>query len=315
MKLDRLLAITMLLLNRKRVGAKELADRFEVSLRTIYRDLETLNVAGIPIISYAGASGGYEIMDSFRLDRQMLSMEELQSIITALRGIRSTKAIDDQSLDTLLEKVGALVAKTERESLDAEESQLIIDLNPYQNGVIDAGLFTVVRQSVRDRRLIRFAYSDIKGEETERIAEPMGLALKGFAWYLYAYCRLRGDFRVFRLSRMKRVEPLYESFERRSVSMAELDSKWFRKVETWVELVLQLQPRARARAEDWFDPGCMELQADGTWIARVRYPEDEWLYGFLLGFGPDLKVLQPPHIGIILRDRAQAVMRLYEKLT
>jgi predicted DNA-binding transcriptional regulator YafY len=314
MKLDRLLAITMLLLNRKRVGAKELADRFEVSLRTIYRDLETLNMAGIPIISYAGAAGGYEIMESFRLDRQLLSMDELQSIITALKGIRSIKAIDDHSLDSVLEKVGALVARSERDRLEESESQMIIDLNPWQNGTADADTFAKLRNAVRDCRTLRFIYSDTKGEETERMVEPMGLALKGYAWYLYAYCKLRRDFRVFRLSRMKRVEQLSETFERREVSMSELDARWFRKVNVWAELVLRLQPRARARAEDWFDPHCMEAQADGTWIARTRYPEDEWLYGFLLGFGPDLEVLEPPHIGTILRDKARAVMKMYDRL-
>src|ERR1700730_6607732 len=125
------MAITILLLNRKRVQAQELADRLEVSLRTIYRDLESLNLAGIPIVSYTGAEGGFEIMENFRLDRQMLSFDELIALSTALRGLHSSQAFSKQNLDGLLDKVGALVSKAEQGRM-AGADQVIIDLNPWK---------------------------------------------------------------------------------------------------------------------------------------------------------------------------------------
>ncbi len=130
LKLDRLLAITMLLLNRRRVSAKELSERFEVSLRTVYRDLETINQAGIPVVSYSGMAGGYEIMDQYRLDRQFLSLEELQAIIIALKGMRSS--LEDHDIGSLLNKVGAMMARSELGTAESMSQQLIIDLNPWQ---------------------------------------------------------------------------------------------------------------------------------------------------------------------------------------
>ena len=129
LKIDRLLAITMLLLNRRRISAKELSERFEVSLRTIYRDVEAINQAGIPVVSYAGLSGGYEIMDQYRLDRQFLSLEELQSIIVGLKGIRAS--VGDQEISGLLDKVGAFVAKSEQPAAAQLGNQLILDMNPW----------------------------------------------------------------------------------------------------------------------------------------------------------------------------------------
>ncbi|GIP28978.1 hypothetical protein J23TS9_41080 [Paenibacillus sp. J23TS9] len=107
MKLDRLLAITMILLNQPRVSATELAARFEVSLRTIYRDMDAINQAGIPIVSFAGSDGGYEIMSGYRIDKQVLSLEDFSSICTALRGARS--ATDSTDIDGLLDRIGALM--------------------------------------------------------------------------------------------------------------------------------------------------------------------------------------------------------------
>ncbi|MGO4108600.1 helix-turn-helix transcriptional regulator [Paenibacillus sp. YAF4_2] len=120
MKIERLLGIMMILLSKRRVNAQTLADKFEVSLRTIYRDLETINTAGIPIVSYTGTDGGYEIMEQFRIDRQIVTFEDLQSILIALRGVQAS--LDDREMDSLLTKIKALVARSEQhqmEELDA----------------------------------------------------------------------------------------------------------------------------------------------------------------------------------------------------
>src|SRR5690606_20279388 len=125
------LAIVMLLLNRRRVSARELSDRFEVSLRTIYRDVETLCQAGIPVISHAGQTGGYEIMERYRLERQFLSMDELQSIVIALRGVQGP--MGERHIGGLLDKVGAMLAKSERERMRAAGERVVIDLTPWKN--------------------------------------------------------------------------------------------------------------------------------------------------------------------------------------
>jgi predicted DNA-binding transcriptional regulator YafY len=311
LKLDRLLAITMLLLNRKRVGAKELSERFEVSLRTIYRDLETLGQAGIPIVSFAGGSGGYEIMDQYRLERQFLSMEELQSIIVALKGIRST--FDDQDIAGLLDKVGALVAKSEQHRVTSTSQEVIIDLNPWQRGNADKEKLGLLRSSIRLTQIIRFTYTSSGGEEMERRCEPMGVVLKGYSWYLYGFCLLRGDYRIFRLSRMKDLDVSEELFVRRKETLDDLDFSWSRREDTnSIRLVLIVQPRVRARIEDYFEHGEVEVREDGSLLVTADQPEEPWLYGMLLSYGADVRVVEPPHVACLIAEKAKEIVALYE---
>jgi predicted DNA-binding transcriptional regulator YafY len=311
MKLDRLLAITMLLLNRKRVSAKDLADRFEVTLRTVYRDMETINQAGIPIVSFAGASGGYEIMDQYRLDRQFLSLEELHSIIVALKGIRST--LDEQDIGGLLDKVGALVAKSEQSSVATLSNQLHIDINPWHGGTADKEKLDQLRAAIRNTQLIRFHYTNTNGEEDTRTCEPMSVVLKGYIWYLYGYCRLREDYRIFRLSRMQALTVMQESFERRPESLQELDVRWSRRDHhPLIRLVLRVQPGARGKIQDAFAAEDIEALDDGTMLVTSTRPEEPWLYGMLLTYGADLRVIEPQHIADILKHKAQEIVDLYK---
>ncbi|MBB3110609.1 putative DNA-binding transcriptional regulator YafY [Paenibacillus phyllosphaerae] len=315
MKLDRLLAITMLLLNRRRVSAKELSERFEVSLRTVYRDLETINQAGIPVVSYAGASGGYEIMDQYRLDRQFLTMEELQSIIIALRGIRSS--LEEQDVAVLLDKVGALVARSEHSDVNRMSEQLIIDINPWHGGQADKELLGIVREAIRTNRVVQFAYTSRHGEDSLRECEPMGVVLKGYAWYLYGYCLLRGDYRTFRLSRIERLQVLERSFERRAgvpqpLSYCQIGEA-MQSEHPLVTLVLRFQPRVKARVMDYFEPGQIQAEPEGTLLVTTTQPDEPWLYSMLLGYATDVTVVEPKEVAHALAAKAREIVRMYER--
>ncbi len=313
MKLDRLLAITMLLLNRKRVSAKELADRFEVSLRTIYRDVETIQHAGIPVVSFPGSTGGYEIMDRYRLDRQYLSFEELNAIIIALRGIRST--LEEQEIEPLLNKVGAMLGKAEGDRMENASDQIVIDVNPWSGGQGDKEKLTRLRKAIRENRIIRFAYTRGDGEQTSRSCEPMRLVLKGYVWYLYGFCLLRGDFRIFRLSRMRDTVITDHPFARREDPYAGVPLRWEQTGGAYplVNLVLRFEPKSRVKAEDDFPTDAMERMPDGSVLVRVTRPDEPWLYHYLLGFGPDVKVLEPPETAARLRETAEKIVRLYRE--
>jgi len=311
LKLDRLLAITMLLLNRKRISAKELSERFEVSQRTIYRDVEAINQAGVPIVSYAGNTGGYEIMDQYRLDRQFLSLEELQSIIVGLKGIHST--LGDQDIGTLLDKVGALVAKTEQSTIADMNNQLIIDMNPWRGEKLGKEKLNNLRTAIRESRLVSFQYMSSQSEHTARTVEPMGIVVKGFGWYLYGYCLLRQDFRVFRLSRMKALEVLNRTFIRKEETLEKLSYGWGkREPSACIQLVLLAQPNVRAQVEDYFQSEQIEVQSDGSTLITAYQPDEPWLHGMLLSYGPSLRVLEPPHLAELIKNKAQQIVQLYE---
>ncbi|UHA71879.1 helix-turn-helix transcriptional regulator [Paenibacillus sp. 481] len=314
MKLERLMAITILLLNRKRVQAQELAEKLEVSLRTIYRDLDTLSMSGIPIVSYTGNDGGFEIMENFRLDRQMLSFDELHALFTAVRGLQTTQAMKQRDLANLLEKVGALVTRAEHDHM-ADTDRVVIDLTPWKSGAAARVLYESLHDAVQDKKQIRFTYTDSKGTETNRVIEPHMLVLKGYTWYLHGYCLNREDYRLFRLSRMRDLIILPHSFNRPSMTLDEVNERW---MEAWeqqtVDLILHFKGAAIVPAMDQFDAADTERQPDGSLIVRTQYAykDDASLIGFLLSFSSDLYIMEPKHIAAAVRASAFDVLSLYD---
>ncbi|QNK57793.1 YafY family protein [Paenibacillus sp. PAMC21692] len=311
MKLERLMTITILLLNRKRIQAQELADQLEVSLRTIYRDLDSLGQAGIPIVSYTGMEGGYEIMDSFRLDRQLLSFDELTALSAALRGLESTRAYDRSNMDRLLGKVGAMVAQAEQ-GRAGEGDRIQIDFTPWKNSEEDQSRYDTLRQAVNDRKLLTFKYTSRKGEEQERVVEPMALVLKTYSWYLHGYCRLRGDYRIFKLSRIRELHVQADTFVRRAESLAQLNDRWAApERREGIPVTLQFQASATVSVMDRFDEQDIERLPDGRLIVRTTYPNENWLIGMVLHYRTDAMVLEPASIAAKVRQAALDIAEQY----
>ncbi|QJC53457.1 YafY family transcriptional regulator [Paenibacillus albicereus] len=310
MKLARLLGITMLLLGRRRVGAQELSERFEVSVRTIYRDLEALNAAGVPVVSYPGLDGGYEILKTFQIDRQYLSMDELRSMLIALKGVQA--AWSEQQLGRLLDKVSALLNRSETGvERESGAGQVVLELNPWRCGEREKRMLGQLEQALEHCRSIRMAYTDWEGKESEREIEPIGLVLRDMVWYLYGFCRLRQDYRTFRLNRIQRLEPLEERFERHSMTIQELDRRWEADGEPQIELRLLFHPSVRTRVRDDYPAQAIRQREDG-WLEVDCAPYGGyWMYSRLLSYGPCVKIVWPPEAALELRRMAQGIVELY----
>ena len=311
MKLERLLAIIILLLNQKKMSSKALANYFEVSERTIYRDIESINEAGIPIVSYQGRDGGFGIMDTYKMDRNVLTKDELSMIIMALTGMKAT--LDDRRFDYLLEKVKNLIPEKELRELRKKDEYIVIDFQTWKTGKAVKERFSLIKSAIENNKIISFSYTNVKGEFTERPVEPMVIMAKGFTWYLYAYCLMRKDFRVFRLSRLKDVKVLDETFTRRegpkSFSWQEL---WYKKVPL-VDVVMRFTPEIRVKVEDYFPSEQIEYFEDGTMIVRVKDPGNDWLQGMILGFGADVEVLEPASMREELKEIGRNIYELYSE--
>jgi len=309
MKLERLLAIIILLLNQKKMTSKALADYFEVSERTIYRDIDSINKAGIPIVSYQGRDGGLGIMDTYKMDRNVLTKDELGMIIMALTGMKAT--LDDRRFDYLLEKVKNLIPEKELRELRKEQEYIVIDFQTWKTGKAIKERFELIRRAIEDSKIISFSYTNAKGEFTERHVEPMVIMAKGFTWYLYAYCLMRKDFRVFRLSRLKDVKILDEIFTRREApSSYSWQDLWYSKVPL-VDVVMRFTPEIRVKVEDYFSSEQIEYFEDGTMIVRVKDPGNDWLQGMILGFGADVEVLEPETMREDLKEIGRNIYELY----
>jgi predicted DNA-binding transcriptional regulator YafY len=308
MRIDRLLGITVLLLNRDRITARELAERFEVSVRTVYRDLETIHTAGIPVVSHAGNQGGYGILDTFRIDRQVLTFGDVVSLVSTLRAVNN--ALENRELDAAVEKIANLLPRRGEDALSRVSERLIIDILPLGYTKKQKDRLADVHLAVSEQRLIRFAYCNNRGENTVRTVEPMTLVFKGGVWYLFAFCRLKSAFRLFRLSRMSLPEALDETFERREESFRDIFASET-AVPNRVDLKLRFSPEVRVRVEDFFDPDQIRKDESGRLLVDVIFPEDEWVYAFLLGFGEHLEVLEPDRIRGLLAEKAGKIQAIY----
>jgi predicted DNA-binding transcriptional regulator YafY len=306
-KLDRLLAITMTLLNQTRVNATELALRFEVSQRTIYRYMESINQAGIPIVSFPGSDGGFEIMSGYRLDKQILSLDDFSSICSALRGARS--ATDNSDIDGLLERIGALMPD---QSNAIDTYKLDLDFTPTPN---DKDKIAPLHQAIKEQHLVRFDYLDNKGTETERTIEPMGLFLKGYVWYMYGYCLTRSDIRVFRLTRINQLRSLPQTFVRRNYTLQDVEQQFMGQANfTKVNAVLHFSPAVKTRVRDEFGFDKITVNpADGTLSVHAHYSSMERAIQNILSYSNNVTIGEPPEL-IAEMHRQVAKLMLHYKL-
>ncbi|MFD1451087.1 helix-turn-helix transcriptional regulator [Oceanobacillus sojae] len=311
MKLERLLSIIILLINHRMLQAKDLAERFEVSVRTIYRDIDTINAAGIPIITYQGVYGGIGLAEGYRLDRNLLTNDELAAIVTALRSISTSyeKAQHQQ----LMEKMNSVVHPVDAKAFQSKTSRVLIDYSPWDNSARLQEKLERIEKAIDNCLFIAFTYSDAQGKITQRTAEPHTLILKGRQWYVQAYCIEREQFRLFKLRRIKNLSVDAElSFTRRPLPEQKDIKGKQSSISDNNEVVLRFQKEAHHLAEDWFDAEELIPTEDETWLVKKAYPEDEWLYSFILSFGPQVEVLEPVHLREIIAERVMQITKIYK---
>lgn len=310
MKIDRLLSIIIYLLNRELVSAAELARRFEVSVRTIQRDMDSINLAGIPVVSVQGREGGYGILDTYKMDRRFLTADDLFYIITALSGIDSS--LSDRRIGDALEKMRGLVSPTGNEFQERQE-KLRIDFSMLGGGPSQREVFRVVQQAVESDRLLRMGYTNNRLENSLRIVEPMTVVFTWRSWYLFAYCRLRRDYRLFRISRIRGPEILEGSFRRREMTYDRFKEE--RNPETAgasVELVLRFASEVAPLVEEFYREEDLERGTDGSVTVRTRLPEDGWMYGYILSYGEFVEVLEPARLRRVIRSSAAKIEKIYD---
>ncbi len=310
MKLDRMMAILTLLQNREWMQAGDLAQRFEVSVRTIYRDVDALNLAGIPIETRQGSGGGIRIMPGFRLDASLLTENDITDVVTALKSLAT--AMPRSSATVLLEKLDQAIPPARRQLLQRRTNEMIIDMSPWGEDDSQREKLALVRDAIEASQCLVFDYQDGQGERSRREVEPHTLVYKGMNWYLFAWCRRAEAFRTFRLSRMSTPERLACHFTPRGV-LAE-DRPWHA---AWVapdnnlSVVLRITPQAMPRAGAWFDVDQIEDLPDGSGSVRLRMPDTPWLDSWVLGFGAAVEVIGPPALRERILQTVRALTSLY----
>lgn len=200
MKVDRLMSIVLILLDKERISAQELADRFEVSLRTIYRDIDAIDLAGVPIRSTPGVGGGFEIMPNYKMDSKVFSTADLSAILMGLSSLSNMVRGDE--LINALAKIKSFIPADRAKEIELKANQIYIDLSQWTGNNNIQPHVEIIKVALQENKLLTFEYIAHQGNKTVRIVEPYQLVMKSSHWYLYGYCQNRNDFRLFRLSRM-----------------------------------------------------------------------------------------------------------------
>lgn len=309
MKIDRLVSIIMILLDKKRVGAQELADLFEVSPRTIYRDIDAINMAGIPVRSTSGVGGGFEIMPEYKVDKKVFSTDDLSALLIGLTSLSGMIREDD--FVHALAKVKSFIPADRAKDIELKANQICIDLNPWMgNGNIEQTLETV-KDALQANQLLSFTYIDGHSNKTSRIVEPYQLVLKGNHWYFQGYCHTKNDYRLFRLSRITELQVLPETFSPRNYQKPILNFE-----ETLETLQSDIKIRVHRSVLDRVLEFCTydRVTPDGDDYYLVDYPfiERDYYFDMLLSFGDKCECIEPPHVHEEIKRRIHSMAALYE---
>ncbi len=298
MQMNRLFGIVYFLLAKKSATAKELAERFEVSTRTIYRDIEILSGANIPIYTNQGKSGGICLLENFVLENSFFSEEEQNHILFALQGMNTLSRQDERSI---LEKLTILFHKNQTNWID-------VDLSSWENVAGQDERFQVIKEAILKQRVLQFVYYNASGEEKERRAEPLQIYFKDKAWYLKAFAQDKQAYRLFKISRMKKIEMQEENFERELPETIEKKTDF-----KTIKLELEIAKEMAYRVYDEFEKETITKKENGDFLINIEYPENDWVYGYILSFGEYAKVLAPKYAKEIVKQRVKKMAKKYFK--
>lgn len=301
MKLDRMLGILSILLQKNVVTAPDLAEQFEVSRRTINRDIDALCRAGIPIVTRQGSGGGISIMEGYRIERTLLTGREMQDILAGLRSLDSINGTN---------RYGQLMEKLSAGSSDfmTGNQSVLIDLSSwYKNSL--APKIELIREGIDSGSVIEFRYYAPKGE-SRRTIEPYYLIFRWSSWYVWGWCGTRKAFRLFKLNRMEEVRLNGKTFEKREVPMPDLSNE--RIFPGGIQVKALFAPECKWRLVEEFGVNCFQEQEDGSLLFQADYTDRENLITWLMSFQDKVKLLEPEEIRREIRDMIENMRENYQ---
>ena len=301
MKTERLYAITVYLLNHGRTSASELAKHFEVSLRTIQRDIDSLCLAGIPVIAVAGAAGGYEISDRFELDKEYATADDYSRILIALQGLASVTS--DPKVKYTAEKI-ARVSKP-------EDQGIVLDFSVLREG--ESAVLQQLQNAVALKHMVEFFYTNNNYETRIHRVEPIAVLYRWYAWYLLAYSKVKKDYRTYKLVRMRALKITDQPFEKGHESASEILEKMDRTdSRSYTRILIKCAEPAKVRIIEYLKGTIVQEFPDGGALIQAMVVENEqfWL-GTLLSLVDKAEIIEPEEIRCRVLDAAEKIVSLY----
>ena len=298
MEQSRLFKIVYHLLEKGKSTAPELAEKFEVSIRTIYRDLDTISAAGIPIYATQGKGGGIFIMQDFVLNKSLLSEQEKEQILMALQGISAT---EHNQTDELLMKLSGLFQSKVTNWIE-------VDFSEWYKNTPNYDVFNLIKNAVFNQYTITFSYFAREGNYSNRTVEPIKLIFKNKDWYLYGFCLLRNDFRFFKLTRIKDLEISSDTFIREVKSSHEIETVI--KNKNFIHAKLKFSPKVAFRVYDEFTDN-VSKDNQGNLYVNIDLPDNETLFSYILSFGDNVEILEPDYLRHSMKEKLALMLEKY----
>ena len=291
MQESRLFKIIYYLMENGKSTAPELAEKLEVSVRTIYRDIDIISSVGVPIYVTTGRNGGIQIDDSFVLDRLILSDKEKEDIITALK---SVSIVDDRNCDTLSKLSAIFNTKN--------EDWLEVDFSRWGNKAQDNTMFQKLKEAIISRKMLCIVYANTRGEVIERVICPLKMVYKAKNWYIKSFCMNKSNFRIFKLTRIIQARDMEKNFDPMEFPQEKKEMKV-----NYENVILRFPQRMAYRIYDEFEVDEIHQDDNGDFIICAPMPIDEWLIGYLLSFGSKVCIIEPKYLKKIIYNEAKKI--------
>lgn len=297
MRESRLFRIVYYLLQNGKATAPELAQKFEVSIRTIYRDIDAISSTGIPVYATQGKGGGISILNGYTLDKSLFSEQEQEQMLTALQGMI---AATEKNSNELLTKLSGLFQIKSTNWIE-------VDFSDWAHRTPQQDTFNIIKEAIFQKRTISFCYFSGKGNKEKRNARPIRLVFKSKSWYLYSFCLLRNDYRFFKLTRIKELEMLSETFTQ---DFTPTKIKKQIQVENTVAVKLKFDRQAAFRVYDEFTDNITE-DSQGNLYVQIDLPNNEVLYSYVMSFSDSVEIIEPQSIREQMKKRLEKMQERY----
>lgn len=301
MQIDRLIQIVFLLLRHENITAKQLAEELCVSTRTIYRDINILSAAGIPITSQKGFGGGLSLLRGFSLDKSYFTQEEQNNIVQALQILKSSNYPD---ADKSLNKVAGLF------SHNLQSEWLEIDFSYWGSPEKERNNITALERAIINKYVITFTYFNAELTVTHQTVEPLKLVFKSHSWYLVAYSENKKDIRTFKMSRIRELQITSQLFDRELPKDFSITPVYKEEYNTPV-FILHFSEKIAYKVYDEFQEKYIKKLDDGTLEVTFRYQLSDWTFLYLLSFGEYVEIIEPIEARNILKEKAKKIFSMY----
>lgn len=307
MKYEIMLSILFELLSKKSVTAKYLSEKYEVSVRSIYRYINCIEMAGIPLYTNRGNGGGISIVDTFKFSSTFMTVAEFEQTISALMGL--VEGVPNKTLVNVINKLKSLI-KNEYVNLNLSSGNLIIDAAPWGDAVGYKSKLAVIQKSIEQCLELEILYHDRNGKISNRKIEPHVIVFKQGLWYVYAYCHLREEFRFFKIGRIEQANVTTNKFLKRKINNSDLPLNfWENSVET-INVIMEVNKPCLSDVEEWLGIENV-IKKDGKYIAEAKLPNDSGLISKIISFGSNLKVISPQDIREKIKNATIEILNVY----